>query len=205
MDSDLTGTNKANARRAALAHRQAVFGTEAAALGATHLLEALEPHAGRTVAGYLPIGTEIDPRPAMEHLSETGPVGVPVIEAAGEPLKFARWTPGCETIRGPYGIPIPANPIWLEPDVLIVPLVAFTRGGGRLGYGGGFYDRTLARLRGIRPILAIGFAFAAQEVDGLPLESTDQQLDLVVTEVGIVRPRTEIPLRLPANRSSDTA
>jgi len=197
MDSDLIDTNKATVRRAALAQRRAVFDAEAAALGAAQLLEALEPHVGRTVAGYLPIGTEIDPRPAMVRMTETGHVVVPVVESAGRPLKFGRWTPDCETIGGPYGIPIPVNPVWLEPDVLIVPLVAFTRCGERLGYGGGFYDRTLARLRANRPIFAIGFAFAAQEVDGLPLESTDQRLDMIVTEVGIVYPQAENSVASP--------
>jgi 5-formyltetrahydrofolate cyclo-ligase len=76
----------------------------------------------------------------------------------------------------------------MEPEILIVPLLAFNRTGGRLGYGGGFYDRTLEMLRAKRPTLAIGFAFAGQETDDLPLEPTDQPLDLIVTEQGVIEP-----------------
>ena len=81
---------------------------------------------------------------------------------------------------------MPETGAWLVPEVLIVPLVAFDRAGGRLGYGGGFYDRTLARLRAARPTLAVGFAYAAQEADRLPLEPTDQPLDAIVTERGVI-------------------
>ena len=83
---------------------------------------------------------------------------------------------------------MPAVDDFIEPEILIVPLVAFDRKGGRLGYGGGFYDRTLQALRASRPTLAIGFAFAAQEADSLPLEPTDQPLDLIVTERGVITP-----------------
>ena len=81
---------------------------------------------------------------------------------------------------------IPAAGDWITPEIVIVPLVAFSRTGGRLGYGGGFYDRTLEELRAVKPTLAIGFAFAAQELDDLPLEPTDQPLDLIVTEQGVI-------------------
>jgi 5-formyltetrahydrofolate cyclo-ligase len=110
---------------------------------------------------------------------------VPVIQAAGRPLLFSRWTPGCDMIEGPFGARIPAVTELVEPEILIVPLVAFDASGGRLGYGGGFYDRTLAQLRARRATLAIGFAFAAQEAEALPLEPTDQPLDMIVTETGI--------------------
>jgi 5-formyltetrahydrofolate cyclo-ligase len=79
----------------------------------------------------------------------------------------------------------------MEPEIVIVPLVAFDRRGGRLGYGGGFYDRTLERLRARRATMAIGFAFAVQEAEALPLEETDQPLDLIVTEHGIIDPRPQ--------------
>ncbi|MEM9580357.1 MAG: 5-formyltetrahydrofolate cyclo-ligase, partial [Pseudomonadota bacterium] len=81
---------------------------------------------------------------------------------------------------------VPEAGAWVEPEIVIVPLVAFDARGGRLGYGGGFYDRTLERLRSRRATLAIGFAFAAQEAGTLPLEPTDQPLDLIVTERGIL-------------------
>lgn len=83
---------------------------------------------------------------------------------------------------------VPASGAWLVPDVLIVPLVAFDRSGGRLGYGGGFYDRTLAELRAAGPVTAIGFAYAAQEADALVQEATDAPLDQIVTEREVIVP-----------------
>jgi 5-formyltetrahydrofolate cyclo-ligase len=91
-------------------------------------------------------------------------------------------------IEGEFGALIPESGDWLVPEVLVVPLLAFDRRGYRLGYGGGFYDRTLELLRAMGPVKAIGFAFAAQEIDRVPTEATDQPLDLIVTERGIVRP-----------------
>ena len=85
-------------------------------------------------------------------------------------------------VEGAFKAAIPADPIWMVPQIVIVPLVAFDARGGRLGYGGGFYDRTLEGLRNKRATLAIGFAFDVQEAAGLPLEPTDQPLDMVVTE-----------------------
>lgn len=134
----------------------------------------------------MPINTEIDPLPAMEEAAAHGPVGVPVIEGAGQPLTFARWAPGAAMKVGAFKALIPAEPVAMTPEIVIVPLVAFTRSGGRLGYGGGFYDRTLEGLRSARPTLAAGFAYAAQETDALPLEATDQPLDLIITEREII-------------------
>ena len=173
------------ARKAAFARRKAAH--EAAEPGATrHLAEVIAGHRGVPLSGYMAIRTEIDPRPVMEEAAAHGPVGVPVIQSKGKPLKFARWQPGCRLREGPFGAMIPEQDDFFEPEILIVPLVAFDRQGGRLGYGGGFYDRTLERLRGKRATLAIGFAYAAQEAENLPLEPTDQPLDMVVTEREII-------------------
>jgi 5-formyltetrahydrofolate cyclo-ligase len=178
---------KASARKAAFAARKAAF--EAQSPGAAgHLSALLAGYRGVPLAGYMPIRTEIDPLPAMEEAAAYGPVGIPVIEAAGMPLKFARWEPGCALVEGAFGAKIPVEPEFFEPELLIVPLVAFSRTGGRLGYGGGFYDRTLELLRSKRSTLAVGFAFAAQELDDLPLEPTDQPLDMIVTEAGVLTP-----------------
>ncbi|SPJ23828.1 5-formyltetrahydrofolate cyclo-ligase [Palleronia abyssalis] len=172
---------KAELRRAALARRKAAHA--AAGPNVTErLLEVLDGHRGRVISGYMPIRTEIDPIPAMAAMAQDGPVCAPVIEGPGTPLKFREWRPGCDMVEGPFGAQVPAKGDWLVPDVLIVPLVAFDRQGGRLGYGGGFYDRTLADLRRAGPVTAIGFAYAAQEDAGLPQEPTDERLDLVVTE-----------------------
>ncbi|MDJ0825118.1 MAG: 5-formyltetrahydrofolate cyclo-ligase [Rhodobacter sp.] len=176
---------KAAARKAAFARRKAAHGQDLDAAAQTALRDALAPFAGRPLAGYMPIRTEIDPLPVMAGWA--GPVGVPVIEGAGRPLVFHRWAPGCAMVEGPFGARVPAEPRPLVPRVLIVPLVAFDRGGCRLGYGGGFYDRTLERLRAAGPVFAVGFAYAAQEAPSLSVEPTDQRLDAIVTEMGVVR------------------
>ena len=173
------------ARKAAFARRKAAF--EAAGPGCASLLsEVLAGYRGVPLAGYMPIRTEISPLPAMDEAAAHGAVGVPVIEAAGLPLDFSRWTPGCALRTGPFGAQVPELDDFFEPEIVIVPLVAWDRAGGRLGYGGGFYDRTLERLRARRATLAIGFAFGAQEAADLPLEATDQPLDMMVTEAEVI-------------------
>lgn len=137
------------------------------------------------MAGYLPIRTEADPLPAMEHLSRANRVCVPVVEGPGRPLSFRTWTPGCALVEGPFRVMVPAAGDVLVPDILIVPMVAFDPALYRLGYGGGFYDRTLEALRSKQPILALGFAYSGQEAEVLPLEPTDQPLDEIVTEAGV--------------------
>lgn len=170
---------KAAARQAAFAARKVVF---AAGQGqaAELLADVLASERGRVLSGYMPMRTEIDPLPAMA--AHPGPVGVPVIVAKAQPLRFREWTPGCAMMAGEFGALIPAEGGWLEPQVLIVPLLAFDARGYRLGYGGGFYDRTLEGLRARGPVLAVGFAFAAQEVEAVPIDATDQRLDMIVTE-----------------------
>jgi 5-formyltetrahydrofolate cyclo-ligase len=179
---------KQAARKRAFAARKAAFEARPAA-AAGWLSAVLAGHRGVPLAGYMPIRTEIDPLPAMEEAAAHGPVAVPVIEAAGQPLRFARWTPEAPMVEGAFGARVPADLQWVVPQIVIVPLVAFSRVGGRLGYGGGFYDRTLEGLRARGPVLAIGFAFAAQQDDDLPLEPTDQPLDLIVTEQGVIEVR----------------
>ncbi len=176
---------KAAARKAALARRRAAHAGGDPAAGAARLLAWLAPHRGRPLAGYMPMRSEIDPLPAMADLSRDAPVGVPIIAGAGLALEFHVWIPGAAMRSGPFGARVPALARAMTPEVVIVPLVAFDRQGGRLGYGGGFYDRTLEALRAAGPVLAVGFAWAAQEADALPLEPTDQPLDAVVTEAGV--------------------
>lgn len=182
--TDLTAI-KAEARKAAFARRKAAHAQAGDACWSL-LSECLGECRGVPMAGYMPIRTEIDPLPAMAEAASYGPVGVPVIEAAAHPLKFSRWAPGIALKDGPFGARIPEVDDFFEPEILIVPLVAFDRSGGRLGYGGGFYDRTLELLRAKRPTLAIGFAYGAQEAVALPLEPTDQPLDMIVTEAEIL-------------------
>jgi 5-formyltetrahydrofolate cyclo-ligase len=180
------GEQKAQARKDAFARRKIAFETRLGGASG-HLSAVLAGYRGVPLAGYMPIRTEINPVPAMEEAAAHGRVGVPVIMAAGQPLQFAEWEPDCPLQDGPFGAKVPAELVYFEPEILIVPLVAFNCDGGRLGYGGGFYDRTLEGLRAKRATLAIGFAFAAQETDNLPLEATDQPLDMIVTEQGILQ------------------
>lgn len=182
--SDFAGV-KAAARKAAFAARKPLF-QSANAAQAGSLSEVLAGYRGVPVSGFMPIRTEIDPTPAMAEASAHGRVGVPVIEAANHPLNFAAWTPDTEMVEGAFGAAIPKELIYFAPEIVIVPLLAFNRAGGRLGYGGGFYDRTLEQLRAKRATLAIGFAFSGQEMDDLPLEATDQPLDMIVTEAGVI-------------------
>jgi 5-formyltetrahydrofolate cyclo-ligase len=179
--------DKTAARAAALARRKAAH--EAGGSGrAGRLSEVLAGHRGVPLSGYLAMRTEIDPLPAMEEAAAWGPVGVPVIPGPALPLKFREWSPGCAMETGTFGARIPSSGAWMVPQIVIVPLLAFDRRGGRLGYGGGYYDRTLELLRRDGPVLAIGFAYAAQEADHVPMEPTDQPLDLIVTERAVIEP-----------------
>ena len=177
--------DKAALRKTAFSARKAAFDLDAG--GASGLLSSvLAGYRGVPLSGYMPIRSEIDPLPAMAEAAAHGPVAVPVIRAAGQPLVFSRWTPEAEMAEGPFGAQVPAVEDLFEPEIVIVPLVAFTRDGGRLGYGGGFYDRTLEGLRARRATLAIGFAYGAQEMVDLPLEPTDQPLDMIVTDTEVI-------------------
>ncbi|MDT8327524.1 MAG: 5-formyltetrahydrofolate cyclo-ligase [Roseovarius sp.] len=182
--TDLTQI-KAAARKAAFARRAVAHAARPAGEAAL-LSSVLAGYRGVPLSAYMAIRSEIDPLPVMQEAAAHGPVCVPVIQRLGLPLKFSRWSPGCALREGPFGAMIPAEDDFLTPEILIVPLVAFDRQGGRLGYGGGFYDRTLELLRALRPTLAIGFAYGAQEDSALPLEPTDQPLDMVVTETEVI-------------------
>ncbi len=172
---------KAAARRAASERRKVAHaGVPPGHAGL--LCEVLAGHRGVVVSGYMPMRTEIDPLSAMAEAAAHGPVCVPVIQGAKCPLAFSRWEPGAMMKEGAFGAMIPVQQDFIAPEILIIPLLAFDAAGGRLGYGGGFYDRTLERLRANHPILAIGFAYEAQQADDLPLEPTDQPLDMIVTE-----------------------
>ena len=136
------------------------------------------------VAGYWPIGTELDVRHTLSHLDLIGfGCALPVVVAKGEPLTFRIWTPQVPMERSGLGILAPAATVpEVDPDVLLVPLLAFDRAGFRLGYGAGFYDRTLERLRRSKRVTAVGIGFAGQEMDSVPRDQYDQPLDWLVTE-----------------------
>ena len=176
---------KKKVRKEALISRKRAFADDIGN-SASLLSSVLAGYRGVPIAGYLPIKTEIDPLSAMEEASAHSLVGVPIIQGNSQPLKFSRWEPGCHLKKGPFDVQIPVNSNYLVPEVLIIPMVAFDRNGGRLGYGGGFYDRTLEYLRSRHATLAIGFAYSVQEFENLPLEPTDQKLDIIITEREII-------------------
>lgn len=157
------------------------------ALGETlvgHLLGSGLISPGAVVGGFWPLTGEIDCRPVLNELVARGHVvGLPVTPPIGEPLSFRRWRPGAALQAGRFGTMEPTGePV--VPTVLLVPLLGFDRFGGRLGYGGGFYDRTLEQLG--PGTVAIGCAFAGQEVDRVPTETHDCRLNAVATEAGMI-------------------
>jgi 5-formyltetrahydrofolate cyclo-ligase len=139
---------------------------------------------GVVVSGYMPLGSEVDPQLLLRRIGARGSVTcLPDVASAVTPLVFRRWDAGDALETGAYGIQVPgqaAEPV--SPTLLLVPLLAFDRGGHRLGYGGGFYDRTIAGLRGVREITTVGLAFSDQLRDDLPVGPHDMRLDWIVTE-----------------------
>jgi 5-formyltetrahydrofolate cyclo-ligase len=136
------------------------------------------------MSGYWPIRNEIDPMPLMRHIAAQGArLALPVITGGDQPLIFRTWTADAQLLRGQLGImePSPQSAI-VEPDIVLVPLAAFDRAGHRIGYGAGHYDRTLPQLRASKPIVAIGLAFAVQEIETIPTLPHDVRLDYVLTE-----------------------
>ena len=172
--------------------RRAAF--EAAGQGAGELFErrflaAIPLPEEAVVAGYWPVGEEMEIRQLMRHLHDAGYVcALPMIAGRNRPLVFRAWRPGAALMPGAYGIPAPpADAPELRPDVVVVPLLAYDREGRRLGRGAGYYDRTLRALRAQAEVIAVGAAYAAQQVDSVPHDRSDERLDWVVTEQGAIR------------------
>jgi 5-formyltetrahydrofolate cyclo-ligase len=181
-DTDL-GEAKRRVRQRALAARAGHDQGAGGAALAGHVLYHLPPPPGAIVAGFLPIGDEIDLLPLLHALHDRGhPIALPVTPKRGLPLTFRLWIPGDELVEERFGTRRPTGPD-CTPDFLLVPLLAFDAKGGRLGYGGGFYDRTLATLPNR---FRLGCAFAAQQVDAVPVGPYDIRLDAVATENGII-------------------
>ncbi len=181
ISTDLTEAKRA-ARQRALAVRAGCDPGWGTALGA-HLLRELPPAPGAVVAGFWPLAGELDVLPLLHTLIERGyKIVLPVTPNIGNPLNFRLWRPGDVMIRERFGTMCPTGEPAV-PDYLLVPLLAFDRRGGRLGYGGGFYDRTLAGLPGA---VAVGCAFAAQELDEVPVGPYDVRLAAIATERGVI-------------------
>lgn len=146
------------------------------------------PRVAETFAAYLPSGSEIDPGPLVRRLRDLG--GRRLLPRVGEDggMRFLEAPDDAPLAPDATGQPAPlATAREIRPDLVIAPLLAFDRQGGRLGQGGGHYDRALAELRRSGPVLVLGLAFSGQEVDSLALEAHDQKLDAVLTEAGYRR------------------
>jgi len=166
--------------------RAAAVRADAAEALARNVRQVLGLPLSRVVSGYIPIGDEIDVGPLMSDLSADGAVYVlPVVVAKDAALVFRHWRPGVPLEDGPWNTQHP-GPDSAEaiPDVMLVPMLAFDGDGYRIGWGGGFYDRTIATLKSQRPTLVIGVAYSGQRVDALPRGDHDQPLDWVVTDEG---------------------
>ena len=136
------------------------------------------------ISAFHSFDTEISTFELFDKLIADGwATALPVVVAKNTPLVFRQWAPGDALVLGRWNIKVPPEEApEVLPDVLLVPLLAFDRKGFRLGYGGGFYDRTLEKLRALKSVTAIGIAYAGQEVDAVPHEDFDQRLDWIMTE-----------------------
>jgi 5-formyltetrahydrofolate cyclo-ligase len=190
QDVDDLHKSKSELRVAALAKRDVLPAAEratAAQLIAERVFPILIP-AGAVVSGYSPMKSELNPVPLMRTLADIGAqLALPVVQGRGKPLIMRAWSFGAPLVSGVWGIREPAaDAPEAFPDIMLVPLAAFDRNGHRIGYGAGYYDMTIARIRGMKPVTAIGLAFAAQEADKVPTEPHDAPLDLVLTEKDVI-------------------
>jgi 5-formyltetrahydrofolate cyclo-ligase len=182
--------SKAALRREAQARRDALpaEARKAAAetIAARKFPLALAP--GTIVSGFMPLKSEINPLPLMQQLAEAGAqLALPAIAGRGKPLIMRAWQWGAPLDRGQWDIREPKpEAAEVEPDILLVPLLAFDRAGHRIGYGAGYYDMTITRLRARKAIAAVGIAFAAQEISTVPVTDRDARLDLVLTENEVI-------------------
>ncbi|HXL68411.1 MAG TPA: 5-formyltetrahydrofolate cyclo-ligase [Xanthobacteraceae bacterium] len=181
--------SKQTLRAAALARRDALDPHlrqhAAEALAARGLPFSIAPEA--IVSGFVPMRSEINPIPLMHKLADQGAeLALPVVMGRGKPLLFRAWAFHQPLAAGTWGIREPkADASEVEPDIVLVPLAAFDSAGHRIGYGARYYDLTLKALRAKKKIVAIGVAYASQEIDLVPAEPHDQALDYVLTETGV--------------------
>ena len=176
--------SRALSRRDLLTVEQRVVAAEA--IAATPIYLEISPET--IVAGYSPINSEIDPFPLMRALEKMGAeLALPVIVKRDHPLIFRSWSPDEGLVRGSFGIFQPSSDAPdVDPDIVLVPLAAFDKAGHRIGYGRGYYDRTLHELRAMKKITVIGIGFAVQEIEIVPALPHDEQLDCVLTERGLI-------------------
>lgn len=174
-------------RHEAVRHRERIDpGSENPEDASALFFEVIKPQTGQVIALYWPKGREIDTAPLMDNLLQAGfTCALPVVVKGQKELRFARWDESVPLAEGPYGVFQPAiddKTQWVDPDIVIVPLLAFDRHGYRLGYGGGYYDATLSALREKKAVTAVGLAWSQQAVlFNLPVEPHDEKLDWVIT------------------------
>jgi len=190
VNSPLIASAKSDLRKAALARRDALSADERMAAAETIAARAfpVAVASSAVVSGFMPLNSEISPLPLMRKLSDVGVrLALPVVIGRGLPLSMRAYAFGDALVKGVWGIRVPPPEApEVAPDVLLVPLLAFDRNGNRLGYGAGYYDMTIAALRAKKRVVAVGIAFAAQEVDVVPTTPRDARLDLVLTEREII-------------------
>ncbi len=182
---------KALSRERMKAERRAAAKTrpDAATHAARNFMASIPISENVTISVYYPIKDELDTEPLVAALIEKGAnIALPIVTRKKAPLTFRRYTPGDALVDGVYGELVPEETApEATPAIVVAPLLAFTRSGDRLGYGGGYYDRTLESLRKNGNVLAVGYAYGAQEVDALPVSPLDQPLDWVVTERAAIK------------------
>jgi 5-formyltetrahydrofolate cyclo-ligase len=190
VTSSLIASAKSDLRKAALARRDALPAAERMAAAETIAARTfpVAVASGAVVSGFMPLNSEISPLPLMRKLSDVGArLALPVVVGRGLPLSMRNYAFGDALVKGVWGIRVPPPEApEVSPDVLLVPLLAFDRNGNRLGYGAGYYDMTIAALRAKKPVVAVGIAFAAQEVAEVPTTPRDVRLDVVLTERGTI-------------------
>jgi 5-formyltetrahydrofolate cyclo-ligase len=182
--------DKAEIRRAAALARDAIP-AETRAAAAKTIAERPLPFrlaAGKVVSGFMPLKSEINPLPLLRVLPDQGAkLALPTIVGRGQPLRMRVYEFGDRLVPGVWNIREPApEATEVFPDIVLVPLLAFERGGHRVGYGAGYYDLTINALRARKPVLAVGIAFASQEIPAVPYTERDARLDLVLTEREVI-------------------
>ena len=188
--ANLIDEQKAIIRRDAVSRRDAIPAAERAKAAETIATRAfpLTIMPGTIVSGFSPLKSEINPLPLMRRLADAGAqLALPVVAGRGKPLIMRAFAFGDALASGQWGIREPKSEAGeVAPDILLVPLLAFDRNGHRVGYGAGYYDMTIAKFRAMKRITAVGIAYAAQQIDTVPVTPRDARLDLVLTERDVI-------------------
>lgn len=181
-------TSKADLRQQALLHREQIRPADEDIEQAARIFsQEVKIEAGQIVAGYWPMGNEFDVRYLMQDALAGGArLALPVASRTSRVMGFAPWDGKSELVKGAWGVMVPDTILRVDPDILLVPFLAFDRRGYRLGRGGGHYDATIQDLRAKKDILTIGVGYAAQAVlFNLPVEDHDEKMDIIITPAGV--------------------